>query len=272
MNVESFMKILQKTNAESCYNVAIPSLGKNVKFKSMTVSQKKSIAKAVIDSEAPSDAHGIKIALIKELMLDSNVDIDKFNIVDMIATLSQIAMNNVIDFPEMKFDCSKCSNEVKFKIDYEKITNNCMSFKMNKLEKEYEKDAVKYKFGMTESLMQDVLMFLTIKGLLAKQYNMNDKKDSEKYTEEILPYYAMSCINSMSINGEYVDNMDFKSKIDMLSYIPADFMYNANSGLIKMAVTNFSPTNYDKLFNVVTCPFCQDKKEGLLTIENFFTI
>lgn len=272
MNVESFMKILQKTNAESCYNVAVPSLGKNVKFKSMTVSQKKSIAKVVIDSEAPVDAHSIKIALIKELMLDDNIDIYKLNIIDMVAILSQIAMNNIIDFPEMKFDCAKCNNEVKFRIDYEKITNNCMSFKMNNLEKEYEMCNVKYKFSLSESLMQDVLMFLTIKNLLAKQYNMNDKDDLEKYSEEILPYYTTSCINAVYINGENVDNMDFKSKIEMLSYIPADFMYNANSGLIKLAISNFSPNRYDSLFNVVTCPFCDDKKEGLLTIENFFTI
>jgi hypothetical protein len=271
MNVESFMQLLKKNNAESCYNVAIPSIGKNVRFKSMTVSQKKSIAKAVIDAEAPSDAHGIKIALIKEL-ISEDVDLNKFNIVDMIAVLCQISMNNMIDYPEMKFTCNKCKNDVTFRIDYDAITKNCVDFKFNTIVKEYEFKNIKYKFTLSEPLMNDVLMFLTIKGLISKTYDLQNKVQNNLYAEEVLPYYAMTCVNAIEIDGQAIEDASFKNKIEMLNYIPADIMYNVNNGLIRVSALDFAPGRYDKVFNTIVCPVCDDKKEGLLTIENFFII
>jgi hypothetical protein len=269
MDVNGFMDVLKRNNAMSCYGVNIPSMNSVAMCSSLSVSQKKSLAKMSLDVDDDNVLRdsSIRVALIKELMVDKTVDVDKFTCIDFMAVLCQIALNNVVDPTKLKVKCSKCDYEIKFPIDYKFILGRCMEYRPKIVEKAYDIRTGSVKFTLSDPMMYDLLSFLTVKNTITRRGAVK----SGSCKKDLMLYYTISLISKIEIDGEAVSNLTYQSKIDMLKYLPSDIMYE-EGGLIPLCLDKFPSSAYDGMFPAVVCPDCKDVKEGVVSFENFFII
>jgi len=84
-NFQQVLKDLQQKNNERVLNIWIPSLTRGVKFKHLTLSQQKQLIKSSVrENLLKLDFSRNIYSILKDNLIDNDVDIDNLNIIDMI--------------------------------------------------------------------------------------------------------------------------------------------------------------------------------------------
>lgn len=232
-NVKELISLLQGLDASSVFEVTVPSLEREVKFKQLTTEQLKRLLKTIIDSPIYNTEFTITFnSIIKENCVEGDVRVDDLTVIDKLLiffktriesispeytfnfTEEEIAENNLDKKTktvniQQHFNnfCSTLKNLPSETINYNNCTIVCNLPTIateNRLEKELHKN-VKIEVTSTDELRNIV---------------------GETFINELTKF-----ITSVSINDTAVDlvSLDFKTRIKVIENLPTA----AINGVIK---------------------------------------
>jgi hypothetical protein len=105
-NVQDVLQLLKELDLTSSFEVYIPSLKKNVKFKQLNTEQFKRLLKTVVDSPIYNSEFIITANnIIKENCLEKDISTTNFNILDKLLIFIKMRIESVS--PDFTFNLSK---------------------------------------------------------------------------------------------------------------------------------------------------------------------
>jgi hypothetical protein len=241
MDITQAAKILAENNAQCTYDVFVPSLNSTVPFKSMTVGQFKSMAKAAITSDTVFNDY---LANLIVTLSDNVIDLKKINVVDKIYILSGIKYKGTPPSNGIGVRCTECDRihndiEVFESFDHANAKNitDTISYEINGL-------SVDMEIGLPS--VKDVLDY---ESYVSNKYINTDLDESAIRTAVVMGEFEskLMCVKAVTINGENIDgyaDLELSQKFTVLSTVSNDYfdvekvnaMIDANIAYIKRDV------------------------------------
>ena len=271
MNIEMAKEILGRSNGNGMHDIWVPSVGRPVQFKHMTTGQRKSVSK--MSMEYDSDAvkyHFVKLALVGELCLDKTIVIEDLTDADFVTILASLRRNNVLTPLQLKTRCSKCDKDFKFDVDFDDMDRRARAYSPKSAVLAKRVGATDFEVTLSDP---SVVSFIGFSQVVLE--SMKHRENSESYARFQLLNYPVQFVGGFKIGGEPVDGfsrMDFFGKVAFFDgHVPSELLFDED-GIIDRVYEMFPIDRLDCLFQEVKCPGCGDAKEGLVTIDSFFTI
>lgn len=249
MDLEHAKKLLQESNANSTYDVYIPTLKSFVPFKYMTVGHYKSMAKAVMEGLDKLDV--FFAALIEELS-DGKVLAKNINKVDKLYALADIKYRNTNPETDITLKCSKCNSMMNGVNILENLDKN-IEFKNELVEYDIDKLNVKMTIGLPS--IDDEIQFETyIKNIFEET---NDKVEYER---------KLLNVRGLSINDQPIDNWleyTVEQRLNVLDNVSSDYfdIAKVNDCIMEQLKTTMV---------TVTCGHCKTENSYISSPEDFF--
>ena len=285
MKIEDVRKIIEGSTGNSLVRVTVPSTGKQMLFKPMTVGMKKSVAKFSLNDS--SDEAGVEFQIAKLALIQAlcpEIDVDTLTDVDFIAILCNIRMNSSMEPLKLSIKCDakvadgvdgngkhktkKCGEAFEHSVNFASIIDNCMKFEFKQVEKVVKiDDAITITMTLTNPRIKDILEL--------EKYLLTVDDETARLRDRIIhsPYLH---ITGLKVNGENVEDFTTHGlfeRIDVLDGLGSAAMFDGKDG---SSVFNeirgmFSPDDY-RIFEEVKCPKCGNTREGVFSTDSFFTI
>jgi len=222
--VNDIINLLQAVEQETSFNVFVPSLQKNVKFKPLSTEQLKRILKTVVDSPIYSTEFTITInSIIKENCLDKTVTDDTLTIYDKLLVV-------------LKLRTASISDNYTFTFTEEEIETYSLAEKTKTISyTEHYEDFIKHALTFPEELItiDSCLVTCNLPSLqtenrLEKELHKNAKIDvstpeelrtivGETFINEVTKFISNISINDIAID---LTNLSFKERIRLVEKLP----------------------------------------------------
>jgi hypothetical protein len=226
--IKNIMSLIQNLDVSTGFDVYIPSLQKDIKFKQLTTEQLKQILKTVIDSPVYNTEFTLTFnQIIKENCLDTTVSIDNLTIYDKLliffkTRLESVSSDYTLSFTndEIKdFDLTEKTKTISIKDHYNNFLNKKIIFE-------------KEQFDYNNCIVVCDLPTLSTENKLEKELHKNIKVDintpeelrniiGETFINEITKY-----ISSISVNETIIDfnTQTFKNRINIVESLPTNLI------------------------------------------------
>jgi hypothetical protein len=230
-DIKDFLSVLKELDETTGFNIFIPSLQKEIKFKQLTTEQLKRILKTVVDSPIYNSQFTITFNnIIKENCLDKEVNVDKFTIYDKLLILFKIRVESIS--PEFAFQFTEeeiKENNLTFTGEPHKIIDlrqHLDTFLKNKYS--FLPEVIEYE---SCSLVCD-LPTIETENKLEKELHKTIKIEVES-TEELREIIGETFINELTkyinkitIGSNELDlfSLDFKSRIKVVEQLPTNII------------------------------------------------
>ena len=229
--IKDFLSALKELDQTTGFDIFIPSLQKEVKFKQLTTEQLKSILKTVVDSPIYNSQFITTFnGIIKENCLDETVETNKLTIYDKLLILFKTRIESI-------------SPEFTFQFTEEEIKKNNLTFtgepKKTINLKEHLESYLKNNYTFLSevieyescSLVCD-LPTLETENKLEKELHKNIKIEVES-TEELREIIGETFINELTkyihkitIGSKELDlfSLDFKNRVKVVEQLPTNII------------------------------------------------
>ena len=226
--IKNIISLIQNLDVSTGFDVYIPSLQKDIKFKQLTTEQLKQILKTVIDSPVYNTEFTLTFnQIIKENCLDTTVSIDNLTIYDKLliffkTRLESVSSDYTLSFTndEIKdFDLTEKTKTISIKDHYNNFLNKKIIFE-------------KEQFDYNNCIVVCDLPTLSTENKLEKELHKNIKVDintpeelrniiGETFINEITKY-----ISSISVNETIIDfnTQTFKNRINIVESLPTNLI------------------------------------------------
>ena len=263
MKISDAITILNENQGKHLYDIIIPSTGKKVPCKPMTVGHHKSMAKMAINDEANFDK--FLCALILELS-NEQIDMKFITELDKMAILYQVKQYNSTEALKITLTCPEpeCSHE--FTVvpkDTDMIKTDIKLTYIKKL----EIGGVAFEIEIGMPSVEDNMFYAEFCDVRAKQIDKDDEENLTKLGIFIASYemYLM-CVRSIKINGENIDDFSSSTVENRIS-----FLEELSEGLIIIGeISDFMNEKHKEYGYHVSCPSCKYEFDNLFTPESFF--
>jgi hypothetical protein len=224
--IKGILGALEELNNASGFNVFIPSLNKDVKFKQLSTEQLKNVLKSVVDSPIYNSQFITSFnKIISENCLDESIDTKLFNIYDKLFILfktriESISLDYTFELTEEEIQQHNLTQEDK------KKTVNLIEHFTNFSKKQYKflPEIIDWE---TCSLTCD-LPSIDTENKLEKELHKNIKIEVESAEElrdivgDTFINEITKCISKINIKEEVTDltTLDFKTRIKIVEQLP----------------------------------------------------
>ena len=224
--VNDFLNALKELDSNNGFNLYVPSLQKEIKFKQLTTEQLKSLLKTVVDSPIYNSQFITTFnKIIKDNCLDESVDIKKFSIYDKLFILFKTRIESI-------------SSEYTLSFSEEEVKEHNLPFseKVIDLNEHLQQFLKKQYTFLTETIEQDSyslvcdLPTIETENKLEAELHKNIKIEVES-TEELREIVGETFINELTkyinkitIGDNNLDllTLDFKSRIKVVEKLPSN--------------------------------------------------
>jgi len=275
---KSLMKKMTESNGEYIYTAYVPSLDRELSFRSATAGEIKTVAKSKMpDSYIPDDELA-RLELIEKLLIrgkdDEDLDIVTLTNIDITSILASIRINNPISKAEFNIQCTEkeCKHDFKLILDFEYIVKNCKKYKLFEDVIEIKaNDGTKFKFVLEEpSMLLEINYNIYAKAIM----ELKTLQEEDKYSI-LMSSLFVKYTKELYINDELVEDFletPFIDKIKLVDDFPSEIVYGENG--IVMTSTNKlnSISENNKVFQTVACPVCKHEIVGGLNLNSFFIV
>lgn len=267
MNTTEILKNIANKEGAGYFTVFLPSLGKQVRIKHLTINDQKIISKLAIDENASifaSESDLAKIALVETNSIDP-IDLESIDVRDYFILCCALRKENYMDQFVVNYTCDKCSEEFKEPIDFDVLIENAKEF-----EPKYEIvdietkniGTIKVELGIPNQL--DLVMMEMYYTEVAKTREVSS---AEKYVD-----YVICCIKNIQhdVEGIYADVEDFKT----MHYLEkVGFIQNIQSNIETIAkLFNDVGLVTSEFFYDIECPNCKNKLKTFMDVSDFFML
>jgi hypothetical protein len=213
-NVKSFIDELKQLSNNDCFNVYVPSLDKEIKFRAFSVKQHKDLMKSALDGVEGT----LKMyKIFNDIILSNSLDPVDFTLYDrtkILVDLRKQCISEIVDISDIKYNLNDLP-VFNFSFDKEQ------TFKYKKITVEVSLPSLEIDSNITE---KSVLEF--------SKYSTEDKKIGNSLSI-LLVYELMKFINTLTIEDTVInfneinttdkkaiiDNLPLKLINDILDYI-----------------------------------------------------
>ena len=245
---DELVKLLEQDFASGVTKVYVNSLGKEVAFKEITVTQQKTLSRIMIGNEQRKDIiYDAQCAVINNASLTDGFDIYSLTEFDRLKILIALYQANMFS-NDVKFTCKNCGAENAYKLDF----NNVLA-KLDEVglaPREFVHDSKNFKYTFTVSYPNVRRISSFYKSYCAK-HKASSKRDAKVNDNMSNMEYVNLFISKLKLeikaNG-IVRDIDFtnykpESVEEILSKFPQDALYTDDG------VLNFIATEYLKKIN-----------------------
>jgi hypothetical protein len=118
LNFNDALSLVKKTTDSAVYEVWIPSLDKNVKFRPLNAAQHKSIIQCALKASIlPSQFNNVFYKIIKECVVDIEVEPNSFTILDKIFIAYHIRKNSIGPVVDYTLSVKNKKKQIQFQLD-----------------------------------------------------------------------------------------------------------------------------------------------------------
>lgn len=259
MKLEEFKNIIN--GHEASFSILLPSLENKYKFTYCNIKQLKMLAKASFaeSNEENIDFEMYKLATFDDTCID-DLDIEDINIFDFLNLITYFRENNFSESMEFKITCAQCSKSFNYKIDFLKLVNEIEKLKFDIIYKTYTIEENEIQIGYKECNIVDYFAFEKLK-----------LKGSD---DDIMSYYPIVFMDSISINNDNIDDWNKLKFEDKLQYIEKlNIKGDIFRQIIKDGLDLFPKNRIYDIFKYSTnCPHCKNEIKNILNFDDFFLI
>jgi hypothetical protein len=229
-NVQDVLQLLKELDLSSAYDVYLPSLQKNVKFKQLNTDQLKRLLKTVIDSPIYNTEFIVAFnQIIKENCLEEDIILTNLNILDKLLIFIKMRLESVNPVYTYTFTDEEVTEnqltEKTFSVNLLDRYNNFINKKLN-----YEPQEYSFEKGSITC----TLPTLSTENKLEKELHKNIKLEittpeelrdtlGDTFINELAKY-----INSVKINDTEIDLSahTFKTRLKIVEQLPTTVINN----------------------------------------------
>lgn len=118
---DELLKLIESDIASGVTSVYVNSLGKEVQFKEITVTQQKTMSRIMIGNESRKDiVYDAQCAIINSTALADDFDIYQLTEFDRLKILIALYQANMFS-NDVKFTCKNCGTENAYKLDFNNV-------------------------------------------------------------------------------------------------------------------------------------------------------
>lgn len=149
----------KKEFSTAVHAIKVNTLGKEVKFRDVTVNEQKTLSKTSIENESRKDIiYDTQCQLVNTLCLENGFDIYSLTEFDRIKILMMIYQSNYMK-NEITYKCEKCGKENVFKPDFQKLIDKLDNFDLSDDVFTAEDSRKIFKFTINYPLVRSVSNF-----------------------------------------------------------------------------------------------------------------
>lgn len=275
--------------------VHVNSLGIDVKFREVSVTEQKTLSKIMIENENRRDiVYDAQCALINKLCLDDKIPFEtidpetnetvvsykKFDIYDLtefdrIRILMEIYQSNYFH-NNIEYVCPVCSQKNSYTLEFDNIIAKLNQFDLKDITYYLEDKNYKYNFILNYPRVRDVSEFY-------KQY-MKKYRGTNKKQQEVLDNLGnidyinlfikrIELINKNDPNDKQIADLTMMTYSDieeLISYFPQNIIFSEETGVLRYIAKEFIE-KINSAFSYEKCQFCgAETKEGIGSTSDFF--
>jgi hypothetical protein len=287
MDIRNAINVLKESQGGHSYDIYVPSLEKEIAFKSLKIGQLKTLNKFAISDE--DKFYKALSSLILELS-DSAIDLSEINEIDRVLILSEIKKNNTTSPESIKMTCSECESEFSHDLeidnydDDESLRDKISDFTLEQTIGEIE---IKCTIGLPTVQEQIELKELitqgkrkaesTAKRKTKTMLNMS-KEDVNRFVNDAVSKeerFLNSNTDFLFLKGLKFGEQDVEIKGDTL--VNRSNLFDQLPANIKGEVSTKISSHYENTLGHflkynVTCPNCKETFTEEVSISSFFTI
>jgi len=277
MQLTEALQQINDNNSSFIYKVYIPSLQKEVMFRSLSVGELKSLSKIMVEDDTENLLYATT-TIISSLIQDSSINIMDLIELDRLAILFQLKKINMLGDDNYNVTCGKCEKQFLFEYDLNKVLEKIKNISLTNQTNDFEINHMKYTIEVGYPTLQDIMGYSEISKRFAQKIEEGKKTDEEKEKESfvsasfILKYIRLLYVRGLSINDNKIDNFldsTLADRILLMEHMPAGFMNEVNNIIVK------NRQIYDILDiigTIVACPHCHADILVKVDPKDFFMI
>lgn len=272
----NILNIFKNEFASTTNVVFVNSLGREVAFREVSVTEQKSLSKTMIENENRKDiVYDTQCALINRLCLEEGFDIYSLTEFDRIRILMEIYQNNYYK-NEITWKCQECGAENKFSLDFKKVSEKFNAFDLKDEVYSLEDNVRVYNFTLNYPTVRNVSNFYKTymkkyKGAGQKEKEVLDNLGNIEYVNLFIKQIEM--VNKEDPTNRQVADLKFMSynQIEQLiSLFPQNIIFSDERGVIKHITTEFIE-KINNVFAYEKCAQCgAESQQGMGSVVDFF--
>ncbi len=271
MLLEDFGKIMENDKAGYAYTIYIPSKQKELEFRNLSTGELKSIAKMSIDDSFDIQYEVTKLAIIKNLCLSEELNLNELTEIDMIAILAGVKVNNPMKETDFTTKCNNCSEKFVFKINFNEMVANSKLHKPIVGEFEYKHNKLNFMIMLSEPSNIVELEYIRLINIYKEDDTIND----EELKKKVILNSFIKFIKEVYINGDKIEDWSGKKFHEKMmavdNHFPSKMIFK--DGGLQTKITELFGKNYvNSIFPKVRCPHCKKEKEGMIDSKSFFIV
>ena len=258
---DSLISALKNDFATTVYKVYISSLGREVGFREVTVTEQKTLARTTIDNNARNRKDVVfeaQCAMLNTACLEPNFNVFDCLEIDRLKLMIALYQANMFK-NDVEFTCEECGTQNKYKLDFSNVMQKLNEIVVTDREVEYSSRNYNYKFKLAYPSVKRVLDFYRN---YSKNYKGANKAQAKTLDEMSNMDYINLYIESVDINNSQtglsksVNFTDYSvaDAEEILAVLPQDVLY-AEDGVLKYITDNFVKVINDT-FEVQHCYKC----------------
>jgi hypothetical protein len=226
--IKDILSALKSLDETTGFDVFIPSLQKEVKFKQLTTEQLKRILKSVVDSPIYNTEFTLSFNnIIKENCLDTNISINDFTVYDKIFILLKTRIESISE--NYNYSFTKEEKEEN-NLNVEKVLVNLTNIYQSAVEncETLPEELIE----VDQCTIKCNLPSLSTENKLEKELHKNVKIEVESPEElrniigETFINEVTKFISSVKVNDQSIElsNIDFKNRIKIVEQLPTNLI------------------------------------------------
>lgn len=245
---DELVKLLEQDFASGITKVYVNSLGKEIGFKEITVTQQKTLSRVMVANEQRKDiVYDAQCAIINSVALADEFDVYQLTEFDRLKILIALYQANMFS-NDVKFTCKNCGAENAYKLNFNNVIAKLDEIGLEPKTFEHDSKAFHYTFTIAYPNVRRISNFY--KSYCAK-HKANSKRDIQINDNMSNMEYVNLFISKLKLlikSSGVIRDIDFTAyKVDaveeILAKFPQDALYTDNG------VLNFIANEYLKKIN-----------------------
>lgn len=292
-NGNSILEAFKQEFSTTVHVVHVNSLGMDLKFKEVSVTEQKSLSKIMIENENRKDiVYDTQCALINKLCLDKipyeytdsesgekktgyrDFDIYELTEFDRIRILMEIYQNNYFH-NDIEYTCKECGQKNTYKLEFSKIINKFNEFDLKDKTYYLEDSDHKYAFVLNYPSVRNVSSFYKnymkqYKGISQKQREILDNLGNIEYINLFIKSIELTNKNTGKKQVADLTIMTYSDIEQLISMFPQNIVFSDEQGVLKHIATEFIE-KINNVFAYEKCAFCgAETQQGIGGVMDFF--
>lgn len=245
---DELVKLLQEDFASGVTKIYVNSLGKEVAFKEITVTQQKTLSRIMIGNEQRKDViYDAQCAIINSSALAEGFDIYQLTEFDRLKILIALYQANMFS-NDVKFTCKNCGTENAYKLDFRNVLAKLDEIGLEPKQFSHDSTNFKYEFTIAYPQVKRISSFYKSYCFKHKAGSKHDAKINDNMSNmEYINLFISKLKLHVKATGAIrdIDFSNYKAEAveDILAAFPQDALYTDDG------VLNFIASEYLKKIN-----------------------